>query len=249
MRRTRRREEIEGGRGKPALWLITFSDFVTLLLTFFVLLVAMSSIDQKRLQSAFRYFETSGRQSSTSNRPPAPLSSGELALRSVRADLERLYPGHVQDFDKLLAEGALGRGADAGEFIWMRKDSSGDFFSVILGSRLLFKPGAAEMESTNLRAIEKLADFIKTSDYEMMVDVHTAPARRGDEGADATGEALSVARAHALLNYLLVECGVDPKRLAVGAYGGSQPLTESAQDPASGMNARVEFIFEKAALR
>lgn len=40
----------------PDAWLVTFGDLITLLLTFFVLLLAMSSVDQKKLEEAFEHF-------------------------------------------------------------------------------------------------------------------------------------------------------------------------------------------------
>ena len=40
----------------PDAWLVTFGDLITLLLTFFGLLLAMSSVDQKKLEEAFEHF-------------------------------------------------------------------------------------------------------------------------------------------------------------------------------------------------
>ena len=37
-------------------WLVTFGDLLTLLITFFVLLISMSSMDQKKLKDAFGFF-------------------------------------------------------------------------------------------------------------------------------------------------------------------------------------------------
>ena len=37
-------------------WLMTFSDVLTLLMTFFVLLISMSSMDSKKLQETFGFF-------------------------------------------------------------------------------------------------------------------------------------------------------------------------------------------------
>ena len=38
------------------VWLVTFGDLLTLLITFFVLLISMSSMDQKKLKDAFGFF-------------------------------------------------------------------------------------------------------------------------------------------------------------------------------------------------
>ena len=50
--------EPEGGNQRPANeWMATFADLVTLLLTFFVLLLTMSSLDTKALKSSFGFFD------------------------------------------------------------------------------------------------------------------------------------------------------------------------------------------------
>ncbi len=239
MRRTSRRRNRnieEAAERRPVLWLMTFSDFVTLLLTFFVLLVAMSSVDKKRLQNAFRYFESSGGAGMVrrTQSPPSPPSPGDLAFQALRGDMEGLYSGRVQDFDKLSSSSALTRGADAGNFIWVRKDPASDAFSVILGSELLFEPESARLLPAALPALKKLGNFANKSDYTMLIDVHTRGTHTGN-GVDSTGEALSAGQAQALLSYLLVQCGVDPKRLALGAYGGSQPLSDAADRGAAGV--------------
>ena len=40
----------------PDAWLVTFGDLITLLLTFFVLMLSMSSMDNQRLKKAFDHF-------------------------------------------------------------------------------------------------------------------------------------------------------------------------------------------------
>ena len=40
----------------PDAWLVTFGDLITLLLTFFVLMLSMSSMDNQRLKVAFEHF-------------------------------------------------------------------------------------------------------------------------------------------------------------------------------------------------
>ena len=53
-----RKKEV-AGRVEPntGAWLVTFSDLVMLLLTFFVLLLSMSSMDTKKLESMFAHFK------------------------------------------------------------------------------------------------------------------------------------------------------------------------------------------------
>ena len=51
-----RRTHKKGGQAVSQGWLVTFSDLVTLLLTFFVLLLSMSTLDKKIITIAFTNF-------------------------------------------------------------------------------------------------------------------------------------------------------------------------------------------------
>jgi len=65
----RRRKSSEGGPSNE--WMVTFSDCMTLLLTFFVMLLSFSSFDQKDLTRVFDGFEAASRSSPFSDpRPP-----------------------------------------------------------------------------------------------------------------------------------------------------------------------------------
>ena len=68
------KNESSGGLD-PTLWRVTFGDLLMLLLTFFVMLLAMSSMDNKSLKTMFSIFQGAS----------GPLELGELkAIRSNR---------------------------------------------------------------------------------------------------------------------------------------------------------------------
>ena len=49
--------EAEDDEPTAPFWMTTFSDMVTLLLTFFVLIVAMSEVEVKKFKEALSYFQ------------------------------------------------------------------------------------------------------------------------------------------------------------------------------------------------
>jgi chemotaxis protein MotB len=59
IKRKRREEGRESGGLGQTVWMVTFSDLCTLLLTFFVLLLSMSSLNQRALRIAFNNFTAS----------------------------------------------------------------------------------------------------------------------------------------------------------------------------------------------
>jgi flagellar motor protein MotB len=77
-------EEEDDGAPTAPFWMTTFSDMVTLLLTFFVLIVSMSTVEIKKFHEALSYFQ--GRTSVLSTMPscrrPRNASSTTSALAS-----------------------------------------------------------------------------------------------------------------------------------------------------------------------
>ncbi len=61
----------------------------------------------------------------------------------------------------------------------------------------------------------------------------------------ASNDDLSLARAMAVARYLVDKARVPGDKVAVGAYGDSQPLVPNTTPEGLRMNRRVELIFEK----
>ena len=53
---------------------------------------------------------------------------------------------------------------------------------------------------------------------------------------------LSVRRAHAVTDYLMVHHGINPTRLTVEGYGETKPIASNSSEKGRSLNRRVEFI-------
>jgi chemotaxis protein MotB len=228
-----------------APWLITLVDLITLLLTFFVLLISMSSLNQKKLQTAFQDFSD---VQYSGEREQSATSQGNAAMDAVRDILALVYTGDIRSFDDIAVETLSGQdsghASSSGDTIWIRAVSAGGDFSVILASRLLFESGGAALQPGARPVLEKLGDFIKESQYRALIDVHTSDIPFYGGGFQSN-EALSTTQAQSVLNFFLVQCRVSPRQLAMGAYGGSHPIAVAETLAAKMMNQRVEIVFEK----
>jgi chemotaxis protein MotB len=238
---------VEDERINSAPWLITLVDLITLLLTFFVLLISMSSLNQKKLQTAFQNF--SG-VPYTGEHEQSRTSEGDEAMDAVRDILASVYTGDIRSFDDISIETLSGQDPEhtssSGDTIWIRAVNADGDFSVILASGLLFESGGAALQPGARPVLEKLGDFIKESQYRALIDVHTNDIPFYGGGFESN-EALSTAQAQSLLNFFLVQCRISPRQLAMGAYGGSHPIAVAETLAAKMMNQRVEIIFEKTA--
>jgi len=169
-------------------WMITFTDLVSLLLTFFVLLFAMSNVKldewTKIIDSLSQTLNPAPEQEIA--RPTAQLNIGTLfRRRSVNLD----YLSSVIE-QKLSADPVL---RDA---LIIRLD---DRMVVALPGDLLFEPGAALVSESARDAMFTLGAMFANVGNSIAVNGHTDPAPPSGE-AFASNWELSVARAASVAN-------------------------------------------------
>ncbi|MFB3132513.1 MAG: flagellar motor protein MotB, partial [Rhodothermales bacterium] len=71
-------EDDESGAPSAPLWVVTYSDMVTLLLTFFVMIVSMSEVEVKKFKEALSYFQ--GRTGTLTHDAIQPTAAQQLVM-------------------------------------------------------------------------------------------------------------------------------------------------------------------------
>lgn len=212
--------------GAP-MWIVTFSDMVTLLLTFFVLMLSMANMDNvkfnKAADSLAGAFGVMGSSRQTEVSPESVVSFSPVdddftsqVYRRLKSKLRELK---LNKQIKLVKD----RGA-----VVLRIDESVLFQS---GQRLL-NPAAEPI-------LRKVAELVRPLPLNLKVEGHTDD--RGDELANWD---LSVARAVSVLRFLASNQLVSLARLSATGYGSQKPLFPNASDEERGFNRRVEFVLE-----
>lgn len=232
--------------GGSASWMVTFSDLSTLLLTFFVLLLSMSSMNEKAIRSTFKNFDkTSGilyfkERQKVRHDPDMVMQDLIKSVKSVYiADVRRLdevsKTPWKKDFKLIVSSGNA--------LLTKKRWSPGDF-SFIFGDQLLFERGSATLKPAAYPILDKFARFLNEASYKAYVDGHTddVPIRTAEFSSN---EELSIARGYAVLDYLVTQGKVPPEKLALGGYGHTQPLAPNQTPEGRQLNRRVEIIFEK----
>ena len=226
--------------GIPA-WMVTFSDLATLLLTFFVLLLSMSSMDDKTLKSLFANFTASCgilnfKELGEIYHPKEVLIDGiydqlQEAMMIKRADDPPKFPSE-SDVDFI---------HDIGSQLILENHEDG--FKLVFGHQLMFSSGKADMKEEMKTLLAKVAKFIKRSSYQIYIDGHTdnIPIKSKEYPSNT---ALSLARSYNILKYLVQEEGVSPRAIALAGYGENHPLSPNDNPDGRAQNRRVEIIFK-----
>lgn len=241
-RRRRRRREDDAPENQDR-WLISYADFITLLFAFFVVMYALSSVNEGKyrilsdsLLTAFRSVPVQSPdeqiavtpvivpfiQSPRINPPreAEALSQGERGERirrmseSIRQALEPLTrTGQVS-----LSEGAHG-------------------ITVEVNASLLFATGDSALQPSAREPLTAIAQVFAAAGFPVSVEGHTDSLPISTSRFPSNWE-LSAMRAASVVR-LFEESGIDPERLSAIGYGEQRPIADNSLAEGRARNRRV----------
>ncbi len=237
-------EEEEGG-GAPE-WVVTFSDMMSLLLCFFVLLFSMSTIEKDKfkelalsLQSALGVDEV----------PQAGTREG-LEMKKHEAEAK---PEAVDELGGMIKKEMNDIKSNVEEFIvknqlggQVNAKVDGRGVVITISDVVLFPAGEAEINPEASQLMEKLKDLLQEFHYRVRVDGHTDDVPIHTDKYPSNWE-LSAARASRIVRYF-IENGVAPERLSAQGFAEFHPLVDNSTPENRGKNRRVEIVYTREAM-
>ena len=231
-------------------WLVSYADFITLLFAFFVVMYAISSLNEGKyrvlsnsISSAFRNIpgDTSGATVQVNPHAPMPVTipykkpqvanlktdtnreKNRDLLRSKAKEITEALAPLVQQGQVRVSEGALG-------------------ITVEINASVLFDSGEARLQLPAYRALSAVGQILATTDFPITVEGHTDNARISTPLYPSNWE-LSGARAASVVR-LFIEVGVDPRRLTATGYAEQRPVADNASAEGRQRNRRVAITME-----
>lgn len=209
------------------MWMVTFSDMVTLLLTFFVLMLSMANMDKVKFSQASDSlagaFGVLGSSDKTTVSPPKVVSfapvNDDFTAQVYRRLKTKLRELKLNKKIKL----AKDRGA-----VVLRVDEA-----------VLFKTGRSQLEPGADGILRKVAELVRPLPLNLKIEGHTDS--RGNEIANWD---LSVGRAISVLRFMATNQLIPLPRMSATGYGSQKPLFPNASDEERALNRRVEFVLE-----
>ena len=214
-------------------WVVTFGDMMSLLLTFFIMLVSMSEIKQDELYQALvesmrRRF---GHDSSMMSMAPGRTRPRNSNLRRV-ATMGRARRAHtMKGGDKVRAP--------VGDNPRVRMIRPGD--QVTVGGVIYFEESVARLTEENKRQLQIAAQQIGGKPQKIEVRGHTSrkPIPEGSPFRDNWD--LAYARCRAAVDFL-VEVGIDRQRIRISNAGENEPVYLGIDPKERKKNSRVEVF-------
>ena len=187
--------------------------------------------------------------------PPVPVPAPEPGF--ARADPERLDPALDAHRLALLEQGDLALSSqEQGYYLdtlearliqllrgtGVRYQRSGARFSMQLAGGDSFATNTARLTDTAVAQLRPVIGVLVEYDRtRILVFGHS-----DDVGESAYNQALSARRAEAVAR-LLVDGGVDSRRILVSGFGESRPVADNTSEAGRALNRRVELVVEALA--
>ena len=247
-------------RGVPA-WVMTFADLMTLLMCFFVLLLAFSEMDVakfKQLSGSMR--EAFGVQAeikaktipkgtsiiaqefSPGTPNPTPMNQvRQFTIDSNRNTLDALqrrqrHEEETKDHAKRIRE-ALRNEIDSGN-VAVRTEGVKVIIHIL--EKTSFESGMAELRPEFLPILAKIADLIDTNDGLVSVSGHTDNVPIANSRFRSNWE-LSTSRAVSVAHELLARSDVQEGRLMVAGHAATRPRADNLTSDNRAKNRRVDI--------
>ena len=268
MSRRKKHEEHEEHENHER-WLVSYADMMTLLFVLFVVMFAMSNVEQKKF-NALKAGLAAGFGQSTSvltgsssildapgsaaiepvdpkavqDHPAVQQAADEAVTQARIRENQRAYAAAAAEADRLTAlERRVNRAlAEKGLADDVRTELDGRGLTLSLVSKhIVFESDLATLTPRGHQILETLSPVLHRLEHRLLVEGHTnqAPGRPEYYASDWD---LSSARAITVLRWLNEREGIPEQRLAAVGYGHVKPLVDPSKPGSQEVNKRVDIV-------
>lgn len=232
------RKKVNRDEPKGDEWLATYSDCVTLLMTFFVLLYAMSSVDENKMRALAQAFRSvmAGEAGDTIleyslYNGDVPLIGGEIPTDTI--DGEKIEESMYYQVSKFVDEHDLEAVVDI-----IETDLG---VAIQLRDNILFETSKSDLRSESKEILDSISGLISSLNNNIVVEGHTDNRPINTAEFPSNWE-LSVDRAVNVVRYFVENGKIDPKRLSATGYGEFQPIVDNDTEENMEKNRRVNIL-------
>jgi len=221
-------------------WMTTFSDMMTLILVFFVLLFALSQVDIIKFQAFLLSFQGGG-----------VLDWGDKPLEEVQPEAVPPAPGPspgaeptpptpeytLMEVYEMVSQTLVEAGLE--DQIGLRFEEAG--VALDIPDRVLFDTAKADLKPEAKAVLDPLADLFRRLPFEIHVEGHTDSRPISTVEFPSNWE-LSGARASRVIRYFVDAHDLDPRKFVAVGYGEYRPVAPNDTEANMQLNRRVVMV-------
>lgn len=236
-----RKKKEEAKKGSPA-WMTTYSDLMTLILVFFILLFAFSEVDANKFRmiaNSFKgVFDSEAAVIPFNEIPSSPVKNIEDPADPKEAEEELEKKEQLDDLLKKIK--VYLKEHDLEGVITATREERG--VVLVLQENVLFDSGKAVIKNEAKPFLEEMAKLIKTLPNRIEVEGHTDSQRVIQPSQYISNWNLSGDRAANVVNYFIEQHLLPGERFKIAGYADIQPVATNATEEGRKRNRRVVIV-------
>ena len=228
------KKKIEESSQEPTapFWMVTYADMVTLLLTFFILLLSFSIIDDVKFEQAAHSLKGALGVLDKYEHSQKIYSEGDS-----HSEVDMLRRSEIYESVSELETKAKEMGFENDLSIEINHNG----LLIRMGDRILFDLGKDQLKPDSFPVLDIVGKTIKAQAKEVLVGGHTDNAPIKTTKFPSNWE-LSSARALSVVRNLIDKSSVSPNVLAATGYSEFRPIETNDSPEGRQKNRRVEFL-------
>lgn len=218
-----KRDEIEN------FWMITYSDMITIVLCFFILLFTITSKESSLLSDI---------KATLNDKVGLLQDENEKLEKENKALMNKIFNSETEkisgndDFIKYLSDNNLLDDVDIIE--------NGEGVKIRFKNSVLFGSGQEYISEEGKKILEKIAVKISNIDNNIRIEGFTDNVKTNMHKYKSNWE-LSVARAISVVRFFVDEKHMNESRMSVIGWGEQKPIASNDTDEGKKMNRRIEI--------
>ncbi len=230
--------EPECPKCKPGVpgWVVTYGDCMSLLLTFFIMLLSFANMDMVKYKEVLGSVEKAfGVQTEVFQMGKPGGLQQPIKMESAQNEAEARKDALVQLLQSKTYEENLQNN------IFIVKDKMG--VRMEIAGSVMFDPGKTDLLPTAVRLFRKLIPIMQETLYKVSVEGHTDNSPLTGNPIFPSNWELSSARAGTVVRFFITEGQLDPRRFSAVGRADTQPLVDNETPENRSANRRVSIIF------
>lgn len=218
-------------------WVISYADFVTMLLALFMVMYAVLRIDNQKLhkfqQEIQKTFVTTEVPKYKENNQPLDIT--KIQTNTHPLDITKIQTDKpTADVEKILTDNL-----SKSKSVKLLKSDKGIIIRV--NNNVLFDPGIASIKPNAEKTLNEIVKILTKIDNPVIIEGHTDSTPIKNAKYPSNWE-LSTARATNIISYIVKQGVISPKRLSAVGYGEYMPIANNTTISGRMLNRRVDII-------
>ncbi|GAB3543496.1 flagellar motor protein MotB [Arthrobacter tecti] len=241
----RRRSADEGEEHPDERWMASYMDMVTVLMCMFIVLFAMSTVDQKKfeqlrnsLATGFGAVEVAAVDTAEGIVvPPERVNEEGPAAELTDLDLAMIEVENLRALQEKIDAGLTEKNLQ--DAVRYEIDERGLTVRLV-SSKTFFLPDSAVLTPQTVDVLDIIGPALTPTEYKVSVEGHTA--KLPDGSPEPLDWELSTERSVNVVRHLVGKSGLQPNRAAAVGFGESRPLAAGMTEEELQLNRRVDIV-------